>query len=68
MDINLGFRGYRVSSIVDEDGDGILGPVPGGGVFQLRERRLRLDLIRKVDVRLPGKGNSNSHGAMPVCQ
>ena len=22
--------------------------------------------LRKVDVRLPGKGNSNSHGAMPV--
>ena len=24
------------------------------------------DLFRKVDVRLPGKGNSNSHGARPV--
>ena len=23
-------------------------------------------LLRKVDVRLPGKGNSNSHGARPV--
>ena len=23
-------------------------------------------LYRKVDVRLPGKGNSNSHGARPV--
>jgi len=23
---------------------------------------------RKVDVRLPGKGNSNSHGARPVYQ
>jgi len=23
-------------------------------------------LDRKVDVRLPGKGNSNSHGARPV--
>ena len=25
-----------------------------------------LRLARKVDVRLPGKGNSNSHGARPV--
>jgi len=24
--------------------------------------------FRKVDVRLPGKGNSNSHGARPVHQ
>ena len=24
------------------------------------------DEVRKVDVRLPGKGNSNSHGARPV--
>ena len=23
---------------------------------------------RKVDIRLPGKGNSNSHGARPVYQ
>ena len=22
--------------------------------------------LRKVDIRLPGKGNSNSHGARPV--
>jgi len=22
---------------------------------------------RKVDIRLPGKGDSNSHGARPVC-
>jgi len=22
---------------------------------------------RKVDIRLPGKGNSNSHGVRPVC-
>ena len=22
---------------------------------------------RKVDIRLPGEGNSNSHGARPVC-
>ena len=35
--------------------------------------RLRSDLVggeqegqRKVDARLPGKGNSNSHGAKPV--
>jgi len=28
---------------------------------------LRLDL-RKVDIRLSGKGNSNSHGARPVHQ
>jgi len=25
-----------------------------------------LTLLRKVDVRLSGKGNSNSHGARPV--
>ena len=25
-------------------------------------------LLRKVDIRLPGKGNSNSHGARPVHQ
>ena len=24
--------------------------------------------FRKVDIRLPGKGNSNSHGARPVYQ
>ena len=24
------------------------------------------DVTRKVDIRLPGKGNSNSHGARPV--
>ena len=34
------------------------------------DRRARLplhhDRCRKVDVRLPGKGNSNSHGARPV--
>ena len=24
-------------------------------------------MTRKVDVRLPGKGNSNSHGAKPAC-
>ena len=24
------------------------------------------DLARKVDVRLPGTGNSNSHGARPI--
>ena len=27
-----------------------------------------LVLIRKVDIRLPGKGDSNSHGARPVHQ
>ena len=30
--------------------------------------RARLALARKVDVRLPGKENSNSHGARPVHQ
>ena len=25
--------------------------------------RRKVDIIKKVDVRLPGKGNSNSHGA-----
>ena len=34
----------------------------GGGVACIR-REMR---FRKVDVRLPGKGNSNSHGARPV--
>jgi len=28
--------------------------------------RLAVDLFRKVDVRLPGQGNSNSHGARTV--
>ena len=27
-----------------------------------------MTLVRKVDVRLPGKGNSNAHGARPVHQ
>jgi len=29
--------------------------------------REKFPLTRKVDVRLPEKGNSNSHGARPVC-
>jgi len=29
-------------------------------------RRQIVPPLRKVDVRLPGKGNSNSHGARPV--
>ena len=24
------------------------------------------EIVRKVEIRLPGKGNSNSHGARPV--
>jgi len=36
----------------------------------MRERKSVLEdgllSVRKVDVRLPGKGNSNSHGARPV--
>ena len=37
-------------------------------VQELHRRFLRegLGVTRKVDVRLPGKGNSNSHGARPV--
>jgi len=31
-----------------------------------RRAATRSALFRKVDVRLPGKGNSNSHGARPV--
>jgi len=30
------------------------------------EQRVNMSSIRKVDIRLPGKGNSNSHGARPV--
>jgi hypothetical protein len=26
----------------------------------------RVKVVRKVDIRLPGKGNSNSYGARPV--
>jgi len=33
-----------------------------------RQRTLGLPAARKVGVRLPGKGNSNSHGARPVHQ
>ena len=32
------------------------------GVLKVR------DLSKKLDVRLPGKGNSNTHGARPVYQ
>ena len=28
--------------------------------------RVKMPWARKVDVRLPGKGDSNSHGARPV--
>ena len=31
-----------------------------------REVHVLDPLSRKVDIRLPGKGNSNSHGARPV--
>ena len=33
---------------------------------RVQHRHCRRRLHRKVDVRLPGKGNSNSHGARPV--
>ena len=36
----------------------------GGLKFLMSE--VPLYLARKVDIRLPGKGNSNSHGARPV--
>ena len=32
----------------------------------MRPPRQLAPVLRKVDVRLPGKGNSNSHGARPV--
>jgi len=38
--------------------------VQGSG-FRAQEGMCKVD-VRKVDVRLPGKGNSNSHGARPV--
>jgi len=33
---------------------------------EVRPRCIHQNLLRKVDVRLPGKGDSNSHGARPV--
>ena len=41
------------------------GGVLGGGCCEVLHHQFR-HLFRKVDVRLPGKGNSNSHGARPV--
>ena len=45
----------------------------GFGVGRVPGSRCRLSMrgggrTRKVDIRLPGKGNSNSHGARPVHQ
>ena len=33
-----------------------------------RDGRVMIARARKVDIRLPGKGDSNSHGARPVHQ
>ena len=44
-----------------------LGKCEGGGVTLPREV-INRGSNRKVDIRLPGKGNSNSHGARPVHQ
>jgi len=48
-------------------------PAPGLGADSIKLRRFLAPKVlvahgrvRKVDVRLPGKGNSNSHGARPV--
>ena len=41
-------------------------PCARHGRSQLVQHLRRHLPIRKVDVRLPGKGNSNSHGARPV--
>ena len=38
----------------------------GHGSAMKVDMGLRLRVSRKVDIRLPGKGNSNSHGARPV--
>ena len=35
---------------------------------ELGEGTLSVQQARKVDIRLPGKGDSNSHGARPVHQ
>ena len=41
-------------------------PVYTAGECPVRVSILSLSKPRKVDVRLPGKGNSNSHGARPA--
>ena len=41
-------------------------PGDGAGATQSRGGPVGVGFRRKVDVRLPGKGNSNSHGARPV--
>ena len=46
----------------------MVGNISTGVRIPLRLRRDRqvLHLLRKVGIRLPEKGNSNSHGARPV--
>jgi len=41
-------------------------PPRANGILKRFVFRQGLDRARKVDVRLPGKGNSNYHGARPV--
>ena len=50
------------------EGAGLSGEVEEVLGSLLRDKALQdvESCIRKVDVRLPGKGNSNSHGARPV--
>ena len=43
----------------------LVGEVPPCGDAQPTKRVRQWD-ARKVDIRLPGKGSSNSHGARPV--
>ena len=48
------------------------GSYPGGcgrAVTQMQATRLQgVGWTRKVDIRLPGEGSSNYHGARPVCK
>ena len=51
-----------------EDVAGVDGGGGGGSGVKKRKVAIKVSLppTRKIDVRLPGKGNSNSHGERPV--
>jgi len=54
----LGWRGIKKKYTAQAGG--------AAGVVDVLTRERPVAGSRKVDVRLPGKGNSNSHGARPV--
>ena len=63
-DFGSGCSSRKLISVAVKEGGGVLenGLVRGG--VESQERRVRH--LPAVDVRLPGKGSSNSHGARPV--